>query len=316
MTGKGNLTEAPNRRLRLWLAAHLAWIALVLALGAWWIRLLLRQAEKIVELEHRVGVASADDYWHRTQRMLTWESGTFFILLLATTFFVSWVYFRDLRRSRSLHAFFASVTHELRTPLTSIRLQAESIADALEKDATSHELVTRLLEDTQRLESQVERTLELARVEGGGALYPQPLRLKPWVERLAASWRETQGARLEIRTEIGEETVIADTSAFQVILRNLLENSIRHGKRERVEVTLRAEARDQGVLLRYQDNGEGFAGDPARLGGLFERGAASQGAGVGLYLVKMLMERMGGHSRFRSPPGFEAELWFPGGRNG
>ena len=39
------------------------------------------------------------------------------------------------------------------------------------------------MEDTMRLESQVERTLELARVEGGGPVFPEPMELKPWLDQ-------------------------------------------------------------------------------------------------------------------------------------
>ena len=99
----------------------------------------------------------------RTQHMLHWESTTFFVLAVVSSAFLFWLYWLDMRRARSIQAFFASVTHELRTPLTSIRLQAESIAEQC--DESQRQLVARLLEDTTRLEGQVERTLELARLE-------------------------------------------------------------------------------------------------------------------------------------------------------
>ena len=64
--------------------------------------------------------------------------------------------------------------------------------------------------------------------------------------------------------------------------------------------------------LRYQDNGRGFTGSPERLGRLFQRGGNSSGTGVGLYLVRVLMERMGGRVEFAHAEGggFEARLRF------
>ena len=56
---------------------------------------------------------------------------------------------------------------------------------------------------------------------------------------------------------------------------------------------------DGGVELQFRDDGRGFEGDPAKLGRLFQRGSASRGTGVGLYLVRVLMERMGGERRVR-----------------
>ena len=90
-----------------------------------------------------------------------------------------WLYWRDAKRTRSLQAFFASLTHELRTPLTSIRLQAESISDGLADHPEQKDFLQRLLEDSQRLELQVERVLELARVEGGGPIFTQAIQIVP-----------------------------------------------------------------------------------------------------------------------------------------
>jgi signal transduction histidine kinase len=316
MTGRGGLTQDPKRRLGLVLAVQLLWLGAVCGLGWWWARVVLIQGRKIEELERQAGMAATAEQWLRTQRMVWWESVTFFVLVLALSGFMFWLYYRELWRVRSLQAFFASVTHELRTPLTSIRLQAESIGELVGSEKQGEPaLVRRLLEDTLRLESQVERTLELARVEGGGPVFTQPLRLRPWVDRVLETWTETYGDRLEVRTRLGEDvSVLADTAAVQVILKNVLENAIRHGRRERVRVTLDSERRDGGYAVILRDDGEAYQGDVTRLGRIFEKGPSSQGAGVGLYLVRVLMERMGGRAEFRAGSGFEVALWFRGGQ--
>lgn len=299
MTGKGTLTQSPNRRIKLILFALLAWLILVCVLGAWWGSLILKYASQLGTLE-------------KTQRMLIWEGLTFFILLSASTALLFWLYWRDAKRSRALQAFFASLTHELRTPLTSIRLQAESIAE----DSKGHPLVRRLLEDTLRLEAQVERTLELARIEGGGPLFAQPLRLKPWSERILHSLADSYQGRLEIASNIENSVISADSTALQVILKNLFENTVRHSKKDKTKVELTTKQDPKGgVLLIYQDFGEGFDGNPKTLGKLFHKGSRSQGAGVGLYLIKVLMVRMGGRAHFIGTPSFRAELWFEEGQS-
>ena len=75
---------------------------------------------------------------------------------------------------------------------------------------------------------------------------------------------------------------------------------------------LTAAQRGDHVVLEYQDNGAGIVGDSLRLGELFARGERSSGAGVGLYLVRRLMQRMGGRARFNTAPGegYRCELWF------
>jgi signal transduction histidine kinase len=302
MTGKGRIAEHPSRRFRQIVVIHVIWLAMVCLLGVWWSTLVLDQAETISRLE------GTPDHWLKTRRMLIWETGTFLVLLLASAGALFWLFWRDFKRTRGLQAFFASVTHELRTPLTSIRLQAESIADAADSEQRKA-LVDRLLEDTNRLESQVNRTLELARVEGGGAVFLRQISLKPWLERQIRSWEETYNGRVDFKLDLESVVIDADPNALEVILKNLLENSVRHARKDKVEVTLSTRA----ASLLYRDNGDGFAGDPRLLGRIFEKGEASQGAGVGLYLIKILMQRMGGDVHFLagpSQPGFGAELRF------
>ncbi len=255
--------------------------------------------------------------------MLYWESGTFFTLLLVSSGLLFWLYWRDHLRARGIQAFFASVTHELRTPLTGIRLQAESIADYIEnqKLGGGDHLTTlsqRLLEDSMRLESQVGRTLELARVEGGGPVFTQPLQIKPWLDRFVKTRSQDYKGKLEIESRAEDLWIEADPAAVHVIFKNLLENSVRHSKQDKVQVTISAQVGERGVMLQLKDNGQGYRGDVKSLGKLFQKGPSSQGTGVGLYLVQVLMQRMGGGVRFAGNAGgsgFEVHLCFKEGRN-
>ena len=334
------LNTHSNRQIRLIVATHFIWLAMVCLLGAWWGRLVLKQAQRIADLEAHLGMAVdiAQSHWHRTQRMLLWESATFFALLLACTLLLGWLYLRDVKRARSIHAFFASVTHELRTPLTSIRLQAESIAEGLLMDETRQsKLVSRLLEDTIRLEGQVERTLELARIEGGGPVHLQSVQIKSWLDRFLKSWVSDHKTRVEVVTAIEDLSIDADPVALQIIFKNLLENSLKHSqldkeietengkKKDRVKISISAHPKGQGVAVVLKDNGQGYQGELKNLGRLFQKGASSQGTGVGLYLAKALMRRMNGDIYFDEKPsqgsevesesaGFRVSLFFPEGR--
>lgn len=314
------MQSSHDRRLRIMLGAHCLWLAVVCLLGAWWGHLLLRQAEKIAKLEEQQGWARSltETDWHRTQRMLFWESSTFFVLIFASTLFLFWFYWRDLKRSKGLQAFFASVTHELRTPLTSIRLQAESIADSLPDEGSQRELIQRLMEDSIRLESQVNRTLELARVEGGGPVYLQSLQIKPWLDRFLKSWGADYRGKIEFHSQVEDVLIEADPTALQVIFKNIFENSIRHSKQEKVLISIVSMLDQNGFSFLIRDNGLGYLGNKKTLGKIFQRGAASQGTGVGLYLVKVLMRRMGGWVGFSphlaEPKGFEVVLWFREGK--
>jgi signal transduction histidine kinase len=244
--------------------------------------------------------------------MLTGESSFFAILLVSLSLALAWLYWRENRRARGMQAFFASVTHELRTPLTSMRLQAEAIAEGDQRA----ELAQRLLQDSYRLESQIDKTLELARIEGGGPLSEQAIPLRGWLEQVIAKCAESHGRALEyvVRIPPALPAVSADAAAVQMILRNLIENSVRHSGRQPVHVELSARADDGGVVVDYSDDGSGLKlhGDPRLVGRLFGRGQTSNGTGVGLYLVRALMQRMGGKLQLGATAagGFHASLWF------
>jgi len=312
MTGKGKITTLPNRRLKFMLTATGLWVALVFVMVGWWGALVYRQGDRIAELEKRAGVAAvqAETHWAKTQRMLLWESMTLLSLLLAITGALAWLYWRDSRRSRSLQAFFASVTHELKTPLTSIRLQSETIAD----HGSDPDLISRLLEDTSRLESQVERTLELARLEGGGDVLLQSLPVKSFLERLFSSIQKQFQDRVKLgKLELSSDLIFqADQTALQVVFKNLVENSIRYSGKPVVEVSLTGRAEGGKIKIHYEDNGKSTQPAPKHMGTLFQRGVNSQGAGVGLYLVKTLMLKMGGEASFslEQGSGFRTDLLF------
>ncbi len=312
MDSKGALSVQPVRQSRLVAILAGVWLIIILVLGFWWGTLLLRQSARIATLSVAAGVPQSEALGEltRTQRMLQWESGFFLLLLLTLSGALFWFYWRDMQRARGTQAFFAALTHELRTPLTSVRLQSEAIAAG----EPSQELVDRLLADTHRLESQIDKTLELARIEGGGALAEQAIRLDPWLDRVLRAIVATEGdaVQLNVSLQPGLPAIRGDTSALQLILRNLVENASRHGDREPIHVDVAVRNVGSQVELRFIDDGRGFEGNPARLGRLFQRGSSSRGTGVGLYLVRVLMERMGGKVDFAAAPagGFAATLRF------
>lgn len=294
-----------SRRLKFILALQAFCILLLALVTAWWGRLLVLQADRL----HTLDPAANS---HRTISMVLWEGGALVVLIVILAAVSGWFIVRDLRRSRQTEALFASFTHELKTPLTSIRLQAETIADTLPVAESQRSLITRLLEDTARLETQVDRSLELARVVGGGGLNLEALPLKSQIENALSNWQSLGTKTIHVDLSIGPEWVLADRMALRTVFRNLLENSQRHSEKSSIRATVRAETKGQGrVCLSYEDTGSPFRGNARHLGQLFYKGPASMGTGVGLFLIRTLMTQMGGRATFTpSPAGFHVDLEF------
>jgi signal transduction histidine kinase len=275
-----------------------------LALVIWWGHLLLDQTDTIAKLQ---SLSSSE--WARQRRMILSEAFWFLGVLVVSVAMLLVIYWRDARRTRSLQAFFASLTHELKTPLTSVRLQAETLDETEDPDYRST-LSKRLLQDISKLENQVERALELARVEGGGSLQCQSLPVKGLIERALA----TMTLPAEVIVEAADATISADRFAFQTIMKNLLENAQRHSGASQVSIHVRSHS--DTVTIDVCDNGRGSTIAPQQLGQLFRRGEESQGAGVGLYLVRALMKSMNGMIEFLpSIQGFSCRLIFQRGEH-
>lgn len=270
---------------KLLFSLSLVWAAVLLLIGTWWIYLLFN-FEDILARTDRI----------RITKMIVWEGGSFLILLLLLSISLLLLYLKDQRKTKSLQAFFASLTHELKTPLASIRLQGEVINEILisKNDSTLNKLSSRLIEDTGKLETQMDKILQLSRIERGGELNLTSLKIIPFINNLKKKW--ASGLVIEIESDDLEVSVVADEFALELIIKNLFENTRIHTKSLNVKITIKKN--DQEVLLTYQDQGE-FKGDRNKLGTLFYKHNSSKGSGIGLYLTNKLLTLMRGELRIR-----------------
>ncbi|MBS1958054.1 MAG: HAMP domain-containing histidine kinase [Bdellovibrionales bacterium] len=297
MSQAGVLSK-PDRRVKLIVSIQVIWMATLVVLILWWGTLLRQQSDEIANLQAQLGVPepTISARLERTERMIAGESGTFVLLILVINSVLVYLFVRDSRRARSIQAFFASITHELRTPLTSIKLQAEALQD-IEDDPKHQPFIKRLLEDVERLEGQVQRSLELARIEGGGKLTIEPIQLRNFIQTKILSSYQGGESRVSFDVSLADAFVNADPTALTIIFRNVIDNAIKYSSE------LPARIKVQGVIPSQQSTSylvyvihtnSAFEGDTELLGQLFERGRNSQGAGVGLYLIRTLVHKMGG----------------------
>jgi signal transduction histidine kinase len=210
---------------------------------------------------------------------------------------------RAQRLARQRIEFVAGVTHELHTPLTAICSAGENLADGVVAEPTQVKRYGVLIErEGRRLADMVAQVLELAGIESGRREYRrQRVAVHDLVgEALAASrWSiEDAGVAVESAVEEGLPDVDVDAAAMVRALRNLIENALKYGGGERW-LAVRARRRTDGVEIEVADRGPGVARED--LPHLFEpfyrgRSAAAQaaGSGLGLSLVRQIVEAHGG----------------------
>lgn len=282
---------------------------LTAALVLWWGYLLWEMTEfrSFMHLQFGLHTENFEPYNNAIQnkRMIFWESITIIGLLIISSLVSVWFYARDLRRINSIETFFAAMTHELRTPLASIYLQAEAIA-AAKQPAKQKKYIERLLADSKELDSQVEKTLELARVIRGSQVQLQKVNVKQTIESALKQLTEAMQERLKVKYKNADVDVWADPYLLQVVWRNLLENTVKHGGKENLSVTIGAKVGADVACLTYQDNGKGVIESAALDAKLFVAGRKGRGSGVGLYLIKSLLKNMQAEVSFSSGKGFQA----------
>lgn len=285
---------------KLFTSLTLIWSALVLALGFWWLYLIIKLGEKVDGLTEE----------NVTAKMITlakWEGSTFLLLLVGLSTTLLFFYFKDMKKNHALSAFFSGVTHELKTPLASIRLQTEALIDLANasKNENLQKVTNRLVEDTINLETQMDKVLQLSRLERGGRLSVRVFPLQKKIKNLVTKFSHNLDVKWKLPNENLEALV--DEYAIEVIIKNLLENTKRHSSGQSVSIEL--EKKDDYVVFTYCDQGQ-FKGDWKKLGTLFYKFNSAKGSGIGLYLIKGLMRALDGKARFNDKDGFCAKLYF------
>lgn len=282
-------------RSKLLLTLSFFWAATLLLLGSWWLYLLLTLGEKLEE------IAPLDEDIPNLANLVKWEGTTFILLLVLLSVSMLTLYFKDQKKTKSLQDFFASLTHELKTPLASIRLQAEVITDLIEKkyqDASLQNLTERLLEDTSKLETQMDKILQLSRLERGGGMNLTAVDLENFLKKMKSAWG--RDLSMEIPKGLSELLVSVDEFALELVFKNLFENTRNHTSGEK-KVNLHLEKRKDHLILSYRDGGI-FEGDAEKLGTLFYKHNSSKGSGIGLYLIKKSLQQMEGELDIETIP--------------
>lgn len=235
--------------------------------------------------------------------------------LLALTCALAVIAVVQLRRERELERmradFTSSVSHELRTPLAQILLFGETLA--LERARTVAErrvAAETIVQEARRLMHMVENLLLFSRTRASATeLTPHRATLAPVLDAVARSFAPlADAAAVRLVTQLGEDlSAQVDADALRRVVLNLLENAVKYGPSGQT-VTLSLEREGAMARIAVDDEGPGIPSDDrdriwspyVRLGR--DRNAAHGGSGIGLAVVRDLVERMRGEVRVEQAP--------------
>jgi signal transduction histidine kinase len=231
-----------------------------------------------------------------------------FGLVLNTTFLI-----REIRRNEQHDAFINAVTHELKTPIASIRLYLETLKRREVDDVRREAFYDIMLADTDRLLQTVEQVLRAGRTGHRGR------RINAAVFDLGELVRECLSLA-QVRYNLDDESltlveslngktakVSGDAEELRAAVSNLLDNAVKYSEKDvQVRVEL-ANVDEKRVAVRIADRGIGIPS--AQLKVIFKRFyrvpgrfmARVKGTGLGLFIVRSIVEKHGGRVFAESP---------------
>jgi signal transduction histidine kinase len=202
-----------------------------------------------------------------------------------------------------------NVSHDLRTPLTRLRGTAEmALAGAPDVDRY-REALADCVEETDRVLVMLNTLMDISEAESGAMqLRREPVRLGDVVERAVDLYHDVadaKGVALAAETA-GDVVVAADRTRLEQVAANLIDNAVKYTPAGgRVDVSVAGDAQRAQIVVR--DSGAGIPADelPRIFDRLFrgDRSRAERGLGLGLSLVKAVVEAHGGTVDVASEPG-------------
>jgi two-component system, OmpR family, phosphate regulon sensor histidine kinase PhoR len=204
--------------------------------------------------------------------------------------------------------FIDSVTHELKSPIASLKLYLQTLNRRPVSPAEQEVFFKDMLQDVERLDELINHLLDVARLERNRiSSPPEEVRLDEVIRQCSAELCQRYERPTEtIRLELAPAVVTAVHVDLELIFRNLIDNAMKYADDKRPEVEIAAQAGSNGqIIVCVSDNGRGIPhslrhrifGRFVRLGSELVR--EKPGTGLGLYIVRTMVVRLGGKIRIR-----------------
>lgn len=217
----------------------------------------------------------------------------------------------------------AGISHDLRTPLTAIRGTIKALLDGV---VTQQEQQEKFLKTAYRRTEDMNVLLEqlfyVSKLETGNMpMHPQKMNLNLFLKKYIEEKRELlaeENINISGTLEGISDSIELDGEQLQRVLDNLLENSRKYAQVEDLKIAIDLKQTERTYNICFSDNGIGVPEESLKV--IFEefyRGDASrnqkEGNGLGLYIVKCLVDAMGGKVTGRNENGFVIDIEIPKG---
>jgi signal transduction histidine kinase len=236
------------------------------------------------------------------------------ILLMALGFvFTTYTLNGELRLNRMKSEFISNVSHELKSPLTSIRMMTEMLhQNRVGSEERKSEYYSAMLAESEHLSHLIDNILDFSRIDDDRKKYDfSDLDMEDLLKKFIASTRERlpdPGFDIVFRCPDRVPVIRADKNAILQVLHNLVDNAIKFsGTSRQIEINLTSN--EEELLFSVKDHGIGIS--PKDYEKIFDRFFRSdeaqrmgiRGSGIGLTIVKKIIEAHKGSIKIESEPG-------------
>ncbi|MBL57801.1 MAG: two-component sensor histidine kinase [Flavobacteriales bacterium] len=233
--------------------------------------------------------------------MILGEGGVFFIILF-TGFLLTYRSFnKEIQVGNQQKNFLLAITHELKTPIASLKLYLQTLLKRTLNPSKQEEILNKSVKDADRLNALVENILLATKIDDNGLpLNPERINLSEMMEKVTLDMLESSGKTVDVEFFIEPEVYFqGDKDAFYSILINLIGNALKYSP-EKSSICVTLVQKGKETALSISDEGPGVPMDETeKIFDKFYRSGneetrSQKGTGLGLYIVKKLVEQHNG----------------------
>ena len=250
--------------------------------------------------------------------MLIGEGSVFLLILIIGMMMIRRAFKREVEVSQLQQNFLLSVTHELKSPIASIKLFLQTLKSRQLEENKKIELYDQSIKELERLDNLVGNILLARSIDNQNFfLTKSAIRLDEVTEKIISPLKQGILRNHLLTAELEEIEYTADPEAIKSICTNLLENAAKYAP-EKSSIHLKLARQDDQILLTVCDQGKGI--DDENKKRVFEKfrrienemTRKSKGTGLGLYIVKYLVEQHNGSILLKDnhPQGLCVEIRF------
>jgi len=247
------------------------------------------------------------------------------IFITAILFIISTIITRSFERlaeaNRMKTEFISVVSHQLHSPLTNLKWVTEFLISGRIFPVSKKQLeyLEILKENSERMEELISDLLVVSRIEQGKLPFKKKkIFLKELIEDKIKKMRpfaEASNVEIEFQTKGVIPQIFIDSFQIELVIDNLLDNAIRYIK-DKGKVEIKLEKNDKNLYFKIKDNGVGVPRDDQKY--IFQKFFRSEnamkhrtdGSGLGLYIVKSIIEKSKGKIGFKSEENKGSTFWF------